>query len=121
MLDQKRAQLLIIIHIAEKHFALSVLGIFLQVQGNGFGGTEELRFLAHLYTQLIAYPEKMVNGVTTSEDDATVIVQYNALLSEILSGYPFHQDEGDEGEFEFILCGQVEVGALGAFGLLLGY
>jgi hypothetical protein len=62
----------------------------------------------------------VVDRIAAGEDDAAVIVQGNALLSEILSGYTFYFYKRGKVYFQLIFFGKVEIGRLGSFRLRLG-
>ena len=51
----------------------------------------------------------MIDGIARGKDDAIVLGQVNAVLSEILTVNPFYMDEAAEIDLQLVLAGQIEV------------
>ena len=68
----------------EKHLALAILHVFLDIERNGFCHTEILHVLRNVCTQLLGKREIVVNGMTRREDYCRIVQNVYPLGTELL-------------------------------------
>ena len=69
--------------VSEEDLAFAVLGIVLQIEGNGFGGAEVFHGFGDDLAQFLGHPEEMVDRILAAEDDGSIITQVDPVFAEI--------------------------------------
>ena len=85
--------------ISKEHLALAILHILLYVKRDGLGYAEILHVLRNSDAKLFCQIEKMVDGMTRSKNDSSVVKYINFLRAEIFGGDAFYLNKRTEHKF----------------------
>ena len=95
--------------VAVEDFALAVLDVLLDVEGDGLGDAEIFHVFGDVNAHLPAELEEVVDGVAAGEDDGGVAGDVDVLVAELAGGEGFDFDEGVEGDLDAVLAHYVVV------------
>ena len=98
--------------VAEEDFALAVLYVVLQVEGDGLGGAEVLHVVADGLAQVLEHAEEVVDAVLAVEDDGGVVAYMDAGLAELGGCDAHHIEKLVESDVDIVFVDKISVGRL---------
>ena len=107
--EDVREEVVYLACLAIEDFALAVLDVLLDVEGDGLGDAEVFHILGDVDAHLLAELEEMVDGMAAGEDDGGVTGDVYVLVAELSGGEGFDLDEGVEGYLDVMLAHEVVV------------
>ena len=110
MLYDRRHEVLNLSRCTKENFTLTVLHIFLNIQCNCFRHTEILHSFRNCNTQFSTQIKEMVDSMTRSEYNGSVVENRNFLLPKFFRRKTFNLDKRPEIYFYAILLCNVVIG-----------